>query len=153
MATALAPKDLEAVLATVSESEHHCNCKFDANMTALCGRNIQVERNLSDVCGDIALICRDTSRLMTKSVALVELNKATRLAVASSVSGFLQAMEASKAQHRQALEVNTAQNSQALEINAAQTVKLWRPTRPLFSSMSRRLTRALRLSPRLTPSL
>jgi hypothetical protein len=51
---------------------------------------------------------------------LVELNKATCLAVASSVSGFLQAMEASKAHHRQALEVNAAQNRQALEVNAAQ---------------------------------
>jgi hypothetical protein len=89
-------------------------------MMALHGRNIQVEQNLSDIRGDIALICRDTNRLMTKSVALVELNKATCLAVASSVSGFLQAMEASKAQHRQALEVNAAQNCQALEVNAAQ---------------------------------
>jgi hypothetical protein len=120
MATALAPEDLEAVLAAVLESEHHRNCNFDANMTALRGRNIQVERNLSDVCGDIALIRGDTSRFMTKSVALVELNKATCLAVASSVSGFLQAMEASKAQHRQALEVNAAQNRQAPEVNAAQ---------------------------------
>jgi hypothetical protein len=56
---------------------------------------------------------------MTKSVALVELNKATHLAVASSVSGFLQAMEASKAQHRQALEANVAQNCQALEAHKA----------------------------------
>jgi hypothetical protein len=120
MATALAPKDLEAVLAAVSELEHHRNCEFDANMTALCGRNIQVEQNLSDVRGDIALIRGDTSHLMTKSVALVELNKATCLAVASSVSGFLQAMEASKAQHPQAMEVNAAQNHQALEVNAAQ---------------------------------
>jgi hypothetical protein len=120
MATALAPKDLEAVLAAVSESEHRRNCEFDANMTALHGRNIQVERNLSDVRGDIALICGDTSRLMTKSVALVELNKATCLVVVFSVSGFLQAMEASKAQHRQALEANAAQNRQALEVNTAQ---------------------------------
>ncbi len=120
MATALAPIDLEAVLAAVLESEHRRNCEFDANMMALCGRNIQVERNLSDVRGDIALIRGDTSRLMTKSVALVELNKATRLAVVSSVSGFLQAMEASEAQHHQALEVNAVQNCQALEVNAAQ---------------------------------
>ncbi len=87
MATALAPKDLEAVLAAVLESEHRRNCKFDANMTALHGPNIQVEQNLSDARGDIALICRDTSRLMTKSVALVEPNKATCLVVASSVPG------------------------------------------------------------------
>ncbi len=120
MATALAPKDLEAVLAAVSESEHRRNCEFDANITAIRRRNIQVEQNLSDVRGDIALIRGDMSRLMTKSVALVELNKATCLAVVSSVSGFLQAMEASKSQHRQALEVNAAQNRQALEVNAAQ---------------------------------
>jgi hypothetical protein len=119
MATALAPEDLDAVLAAVSESDHRRNRGFDANMMALRGRNIQVELNLSDVRGDITLICGDTSRLMTKSVALVELNKATRLAVASSVSGFLQAMEASKAQHRQALEANAAQNCQALEAHKA----------------------------------
>jgi hypothetical protein len=41
MATALAPKDLEAVLAAVSESEHR-HCKFDANMTTLRRCNIQV---------------------------------------------------------------------------------------------------------------
>ncbi len=119
MATALAPKDLKAVLAAILELEHHRNCKFYANMRALRGRIIQVELNLSDVRGDIALICRDTSRLMTESVALVELNKATHLGGVSSVSGFLQAMEASKAQHLQAVEVNAAQNHQALEAHKA----------------------------------
>ncbi len=132
MATALAPIDLEAVLAAVSESEHRRNCKFDANMMALRGCNIQVERNLSDVHWDIALIRGDTSHLMTKSVALVELNKATCLAVVSSVSGFLQAMEASKAQHRQALEVNAAQNCQALEVNAAQNRQALEAKKALF---------------------
>jgi hypothetical protein len=43
MATALAPEDLDAVLAAVLESEHCCNCKFDANMMVLRGHTIQIE--------------------------------------------------------------------------------------------------------------
>jgi hypothetical protein len=108
MAAALAPSNLDAVLAAVLESEHLRNCKFDANMTALRGRNLQVELNLSDLRGDIGLIHADTRRLTTKSAALVELNKATCLVVESNVSDFLQAMEANVAQNSQALEAHTA---------------------------------------------
>jgi hypothetical protein len=108
MAAALAPNNLDAVLAADLESEHRCNRKFNSNMTALHGRNLQVELNLSDVCGDIALIRGDTQRLTSKSAALVELNKATHLAVESNVSNFLQAMEANVAQNRQSLEAHMA---------------------------------------------
>jgi hypothetical protein len=108
MAAALAPDNSDAVLAAVSELEHRCNREFDANMTALRRHNLQIEFNLSDVCRDIALICRDMQRLMTKSAALVELNKATCLAVESNVSDLLQAMEANAAQNHQALEAQKA---------------------------------------------
>ncbi len=108
MAAALAPNDLDAILAAVLESEHHRNHEFNANMIALCGRNLQVELNLSDAHGDIALICGDTRHLTSKSATLVELNKATNLAVESNVSNFLQAMEVNAAQNRQALEAHTA---------------------------------------------
>jgi hypothetical protein len=94
---ALALEDLAAVLAAASESEHRRNCDFHANMAALRGRNLHIETNLSDFREDIALICGDTCRLTDKSAALVELNKATRLAVESNASAFLQAMEATAA--------------------------------------------------------
>jgi hypothetical protein len=97
MTAAMAPKDLDTVLATVLESETCCNRKFDANMMALCGRNLQVESTLSDMHGDIALICENTNCITSVSIALVELNKSTCLAVESNASAFLQAMEANAA--------------------------------------------------------
>jgi hypothetical protein len=97
MTAAAAPEDLDTVLDVVLESENRRNRVFDANMTALRGRNLQVELTLSDVCGDIALIHEDTNRITSKSIALVELNKSTCLAVESNASAFLQAMEANAA--------------------------------------------------------
>jgi hypothetical protein len=102
--TATAPEHLEDVLATVLEAEHHRNRKFDANMTDLDGCNSQLERMLSDVRGDIALIWEDTTRITSKSIALVELNKITCLAVASNMTDFLQSVEATEVRNRQALE-------------------------------------------------
>jgi hypothetical protein len=106
-AAASALDDLDAVLAAVLESEHRSNRKFNTNMMALRGRNLHA-LNLSDVCGDIALICGDMRCLRTKSATLVELNKATCLIVESNVSNFLQAMEANAAQNHQALEAHMA---------------------------------------------
>jgi hypothetical protein len=40
MTAAMAPKDLDTVLAAVLELENCRNREFDANMTALCGRNL-----------------------------------------------------------------------------------------------------------------
>ncbi len=97
MIAAVAPKDFDTVLDVVLESENRRNHVFDANMTALCGRNLQVELTLSDVCGDITLIREDTNRITSKSIALVELNKSTCLVVESNASAFLQAMEANAA--------------------------------------------------------
>jgi hypothetical protein len=97
MTAAAAPEDLDTVLDAVLELENRRNPVFDANMTALCGRNLQVELTLSDVCGDIALICEDMNCITSESIALVELNKSTRLAVESNASAFLQAMEANAA--------------------------------------------------------
>jgi hypothetical protein len=97
MTAAAASKDLDTVLGAVLESENRRNRVFDANMTALCGCNLQVEWTLSDVHGDIALIHEDTNRITSKSIALVELNKSTRLAVEFIASAFLQAMEANAA--------------------------------------------------------
>ncbi len=96
MTAAAAPKDLDTVLDAILELENRHNCVFDANMMALCGRNLQVELTLSDVRGDIALICEDMNCITSKSIALVELNKSTRLAVESNASAFLQAMEANR---------------------------------------------------------
>ncbi len=115
MAAALASEDLDAVLATVLESENRRNHEFDANMMVLRGRNLQVELTLSDVRGDIALICEDTSRILTKSVALIELNRSTRLAVASNMTTFLRAIEANEAQNRKALEAHKASFQQYIE--------------------------------------
>ncbi len=75
---ALAPKDLAAVLAAVSESEHRRNRDFDANMGALRGHNLHVETNLSDFRKDIALIRGDTRRLTDKSLLLLS---STRLLI------------------------------------------------------------------------
>ena len=63
---------------------------------------------VSDVRGDIGLICEDTHRLASKSAALVELNKSTCLAVNSNMSTFLQALEDSEAQTRIALDAQRA---------------------------------------------
>ena len=63
---------------------------------------------LSDVRGDIGLICEDTHRLTSESAALVELNRSTRLAVNSNMSAFLRALEDSKAQTRNALDAHRA---------------------------------------------
>jgi hypothetical protein len=97
MTAAAAPKDSDTVLDAVLELENRRNRVFDANMTALCRRNLQVELTLSDVRGDIALICEDTNRITSESIAIVELNKSTRLVVESNASAFLQAMEANAA--------------------------------------------------------
>jgi hypothetical protein len=97
MTAAVAPEDLDNVLDAVLESENRHGRVFDANMTALRGPNLQVELTLSDVHGDIALIREDTNRITSESIALVELNKSTCLAVESNASGFLQAMEANAA--------------------------------------------------------
>jgi hypothetical protein len=97
MTAAAAPEDLDTVLDAVLELENRRNRVFDANMTALCGHNLQVELTLSDLRGDIALIHEDTNRITSKSIALVELNKSTPLAVESNASTFLQAMEANAA--------------------------------------------------------
>ncbi len=97
MTAAAAPKDLDTVLDAVLDSENRRNRVFDANMTALRGRNLQVELTLSDVRRDITLICEDTNPITSKSIALVDLNKSTCLAVESNVSAFLKAMEANAA--------------------------------------------------------
>ncbi len=97
MTAAAAPEDLDTVLGAVLELENRRNCVFDANMTALCRRNLQVELNLSDVRRDIALIREDTNHIMSKSISLVELSKSTCLAMESNASAFLQAMEANAA--------------------------------------------------------
>ncbi len=86
---AVAPEHLEDVLAAVSEAEHRRNREFNANMTALDGRDSRLKRMLSDVRGDIAIIQEDTTRITSESIALVELNKITRLAVASNMTDFL----------------------------------------------------------------
>jgi hypothetical protein len=101
---AMAPEHLEDVLAMVLEAEHCRNRKFNANMTDLDGRDSRLERMLSDVRGDIAIIREDTTRITSKSIALVELNKITRLAVASNMTDFLQSVEATEVRNRQALE-------------------------------------------------
>ena len=59
---------------------------------------------LSDVRGDITIIQEDTTRIISKSIALVELNKITCLAVASNMTDFLQSVEATEVRNRQALE-------------------------------------------------
>ncbi len=59
---------------------------------------------LSDVCGDIALIREDTTRITSESIALVELNKITCLVVASNMTDFLQSVEATEVRNRQALD-------------------------------------------------
>jgi hypothetical protein len=92
MTAAMASKDLDTVLDAVLESENRRNRVFDANMTALRGHNLQVELTLSDVRGDITLICEDTNRITSESIALVELNKSTCLAVESNASAFLGCM-------------------------------------------------------------
>jgi hypothetical protein len=97
MTAAASPKDFDTVLDVVLESENRHTCIFDAKMMAVCGRNLQVELTLSDVRGDIALIREDTNHITFKSIALVELNKSTHLAVESNVFTFLQAMEANAA--------------------------------------------------------
>jgi hypothetical protein len=53
---AIAHEHLEDVLAAVLEAEHRRNRDIDANMTALDGRDSRLERMLSDVRGDIAII-------------------------------------------------------------------------------------------------
>ncbi len=80
--TAVAPEHLEDVLAAVSEAEHRRNHKFNANMTALDGGDSRLERMLSDVRRDVAIIWEDTTRITSESIALIELNKITCLAVA-----------------------------------------------------------------------
>ncbi len=74
MTSAVAPKDLDTVLDAVLELENRRNHIFDADMTALHGRNLQVDLTLSDMCWDIALICEDTNHITSESIALVELN-------------------------------------------------------------------------------
>jgi hypothetical protein len=101
---ATAPEHLKDVLAAVLEAEHRRNRKFNANMTALDGRDSRLERMLSDVRGDIAIIREDTTRITSKSIALLELNKITCLAVASNMTDFLQSVEATEVRNRQALE-------------------------------------------------
>ncbi len=101
---AAAPEHLEDVLAAVLEEKHRRNREFNANMTALDGCDSRLERMLSDVHGDIALIRKDTTRITSKSIALVELNKITRLAVASNMTDFLQSVEATEVRNCQALE-------------------------------------------------
>ncbi len=54
MTAAMAPEGLDTVLDAVLELENRRNHVFDANMMALCGRNLHVELTLSDVRGDIA---------------------------------------------------------------------------------------------------
>ena len=63
---------------------------------------------LSDVRGDIGLIREDTHRLTSESVALIELNRSTRLAVNSNMPAFLRALEDSEAQTRNALDAHRA---------------------------------------------
>ena len=63
---------------------------------------------VSDVHGDISIIREATHRLTSKSAALVELNKSTRLAVNSNMSTFLRALEDSEAQTRIALDAQRA---------------------------------------------
>ncbi len=104
MIAAVAPEYLEDVLAAVSEAKHCWNREFNANMTALDGRDSRLERMLSDVRGDIAIIREDTTHITSKSIALVELNKITRLAVASNMTDFLQSVEATEVRNYQALE-------------------------------------------------
>jgi hypothetical protein len=101
---AMAPEHLEDVLAAVLEAEHHRNREFNANMTALDGRDSRLERMLSDVRGDIAIIRKDTTRITSESIALVELNKITCLAVASNMTDFLQSVAATEVRNHQALE-------------------------------------------------
>jgi hypothetical protein len=101
---AAAPEHLEDVLAAVSKAEHRRNREFNANMMALDGRDSRLKRMLSDMRGDIALIWEDTIRITSESIALVELNKITRLAVASNMTDYLQSVEATEVQNRQALE-------------------------------------------------
>jgi hypothetical protein len=101
---AAAPEHLEDVLAAVSEVEHHQNCKFNANMMALGGRDSRLERMLSDLRGNIAIIREDTTRITSESIALVELNKITCLAVASNMTDFLQSVAATEVRNHQALE-------------------------------------------------
>ncbi len=97
MTVAMAPNNLDTVLATVLDSENRRNHEFDANMMALPERTLQVELTLSDVRGDITLIHEDMNCITSESIALVELNKSTPLAVESNASAFLQAMEANAA--------------------------------------------------------
>jgi hypothetical protein len=104
MIAAAAPEHLEDVLAAVSEVEHRRNREFNANTTALDGRDSRLKRMLSDVRGDITIIREDTTRITSKSIALVELNKITRLAVASNMTDFLQSVEATEVRNHQALE-------------------------------------------------
>jgi hypothetical protein len=101
---AAAPEHLEDVLAVVLEAEHRRNREFNANVTALDGRDSRLERMLSDVRGDIALIWEDTTRITSESIALVELNKITCLAVAANMTDFLQSVEATEVRNHQALE-------------------------------------------------
>ncbi len=101
---ATAPEYLEDVLTAVLEAEHRRNLEFNANMTAFDGHDTQLERMLSDVHGDIALIWEDTTCITSESIALVELNKITCLGVASNMTDFLQSVEATEVRNRQALE-------------------------------------------------
>jgi hypothetical protein len=87
--TAAAPEHLEDVLTAVLKAEHHRNHEFNANMTALDWRDSQLKWMLSDMRGDIAIIWEDTTRITSKSIALVELNKIICLAVASNMTDFL----------------------------------------------------------------
>ena len=73
-------------------------------VTPIRGCTFQVEQMLSDVRGDIALIWEDTTRITSESIALVELNKITCLAVAANMTDFLQSVEATEVRNHQALE-------------------------------------------------
>jgi hypothetical protein len=112
-AAALAPANVETVMAAITESEQRRNHDFDSNMAG----HSRLVQMLSDVRGDIV-------RLSLESNALIELNKSTRLAVADihtstlavagTMADFLRSVETTEAQNHQALEACETWNRQAL---------------------------------------
>jgi hypothetical protein len=99
-------KEITRLMLALSEKYASECCMNSLVVTPIRGCTFQVEQMLSDVRGDITLIREDTHRITSKSIALVELNKTTHLAVASNMTEFFQALKATEAQNHKALEAH-----------------------------------------------